>query len=282
MTQLFGDDFESGDFSAWNSTSAGGGAEEPTVTTANPHYGSYHMQYVVMPGYWSKATKTIISSSTVYVRAYFRLDTLPSLNKQCNIISCSGGGGSIAKIYAANNAGGIVWKLSLRENGIYQHYFASAGPNVNSYYCVELYVNIDASVGEATIYVNGLAVASTSGKKTDNNGNITGVDVGEYDGYGGTNTVTVSIDDVAIADAYIGPEDAFQSVIDSVSSVDSSLTDKMFLISDGLMLAENCLAQKSLRLAEDVFLVETVEFQKVKRTKLFLVLGDLAIQLTPD
>ena len=281
MTQLFGDDFESGDFSAWDSTS-GGGAEAPTVTTANPHYGSYHMQYVVTSGCWSKATKTITPSSTVYARAYFRLDTLPSLNKQCNIISCSGGGGSIAKIYAANNLGEIVWKLSLRENGVYQHYLASTGPNVDSYYCVELYVKIDSSAGEATLYVNGSTVVSTSGKKTDNNGELISVDVGEYDGYGGTNTVTVSIDDVSLSDSYVGPEDAFQSVIDLVRFVDFSLTDKLLMLSDSLMLYENCFAQKALRLVEDVFLVETVGSQKIKRTKLFLVLGDLAIQLTPD
>jgi hypothetical protein len=281
MTQFFSDGFESGDFSAWNSTSSGGGAARPEVTTNRPHYGTYNMQYTITNGYYSKATKTITASNTLYARVYFSLDTLPASGKQCTLIAFSGSG-SIAKIYATNNAGNTVWKLSLRENGVYQNYLAATGPNANAYYCVELYIKIDSAAGEATLYVNDCAVASTSGKKTDNNGNITAVDVGEYDGYGGANTITVSVDDVKVADACIGPEDAAQSVADSVALTSSLLFNKLCFVNETSLLIESCMLQKNLKIDENVFLVETLEAGQVRRTKLFLVLGDLAIQLTKD
>ena len=268
-------------FSAWTSTSSGGGAARPTVTTNRSHYGTHNMQYAITNGYYSKATKAITASNTVYARAYFNLDTLPASGKQCTLITLSGSA-SIAKIYAANNAGNTVWKLSLRENGTYQNYLASTGPSANAYYCMEIYVKIDAVAGEAALYVNGSAVASASGKKTDNNGNISTVDVGEYDGYGGANTLTVSVDDVKVANTYIGPEDAAQSVVDSVALTSSLLSNKMCIVSDDSWFIESCLLQKSLKIAENVFLAETLEAGQVKRTKLYLVLGDLAIQLTKD
>lgn len=282
MTQLFSDNFESGGFSAWTSTSSGAGAEKPVVTTNRPHYGVYNMQYAVTGGSWSKATKTLPSSSMVYARLYFSLDTLPASGRQATIMVLSGTA-SIAKVYAANNSGTMAWKLSLRENGVYQSYLAATGPNINTYYCLELYVKIDSSAGEAALYVNGSLAASTSGKKTDNNGNIIAFDAGEYDGYGGANTITVSIDDVSVADTYVGPENAAQSVADSAGLADSALTDKLFVVNDGLQLAEACLVGKSLLVVGGgVFLAETVEAGRVRRSRLFLVLGDLAIEISKD
>jgi hypothetical protein len=87
-------------------------------------------------------------------------------------------------------------------------------------------MEVSATAGEAKLYIDGTEILSTSGKDTDNRGNVTRVYAGEV--YSNGQTVhDIYVDCVIVADAYIGPEgggqlyeifaDAIAKSLDSVS-----------------------------------------------------------------
>jgi len=71
-------------------------------------------------------------------------------------------------------------------------------------------------------------------------------------------------------------------VTDSVGVSDVVGLDKVLLLGDQIRLAENVFVNKVLVVSDGVFLVEVVEksVHGVVKTRVFLVLGDLAVQLT--
>lgn len=75
------------------------------------------------------------------------------------------------------------------------------------------------------------------------------------------------------------------NVSDEVSLVDAiSTPSRVLRVLDGVGFADGSLVNKTLQVTENVSLVEVVEVGVggVKKTRLFLILGDLAVQLTGD
>jgi hypothetical protein len=78
--------------------------------------------------------------------------------------------------------------------------------------------------------------------------------------------------------------EAIRQVTDGVSLSDGVGLDRALLVADEVGLADNVYVGKVLAVSDGVVLVEVVEksVQGVVKTRVFLVLGDLAVQLTGD
>ena len=69
---------------------------------------------------------------------------------------------------------------------------------------------------------------------------------------------------------------------DSLSLSDAVSLNKTLLLADQIQLTDNVYVNKILIISDDMALVEVVEksVQGVVKTKIFLIMGNLAIQLT--
>jgi hypothetical protein len=93
------------------------------------------------------------------------------------------------------------------------------------------------------------------------------------------------IDNVASLESVLGNKPALL-IADAISFADSALTPSRVLWAiDNVGISDDALIQKLLKINENISLVEIVEkgvSGGVKKTRLFLILGDLAIQLSSD
>jgi hypothetical protein len=96
------------------------------------------------------------------------------------------------------------------------------------------------------------------------------------------NKSLVIADTSGLADAVL--QNKTLAATDSVDVNDAVLTDKAVVIADAVNLAGSIIVDKVLQVTETINLVETVQVGvgSVKKTKLFLIIGDLAVQLTGE
>jgi hypothetical protein len=174
-------------FSAW--TSVAGGSE--TIESTLYHSGSYAMQCTN----FGRATYTLSpSQATAYARFYVNFSSLPASG---NLVSIGEFLGSFASndlivVGVKNDSGTIKWGCTYPE----ATFTASPNPTTGLWYCVEFY-SIKGTGRK--IYVDGSEVWSG----TDTQGiNVDTFMLGRWDN--GTETCTTTLDDIVVADAYIG------------------------------------------------------------------------------
>lgn len=297
MTVFFSDGFESGDFSAWTGTSG-----SPTVVASPVHSGSYAMNATVN-GYY--VYKTFTAGTTFYARVYVNFSQLPT-NSSVAFTAF----GFLSGGLTASNVIGLVrldyfaaspnyfWDIRCLSGGALTDFAGSLfTPSTNRWYCLELFAKVDATQGAYSLWVDGVSVVSASNLVNNGRGSIDRVVVGNDFSSGNFGAY---FDDVVVSDSYIGPTVLSVLVSDSLSLSDCALRHKPVLIIaenvaaldltrvdkflpalDSIYLIDSAFISKLLVINDSVSLVETVE-QGVwgVRTRLFLSLGDLAIQLT--
>ncbi len=228
FTEIFSDNFESGNFDAWTDTVTAGNATM-TVETNNPHHGTYNGRaYTDGVSTSTKAYvyKTLDSSySTIYVRCYFKTDTIPTaidrrIVKPIGIRNASGV--RIAQVFISKDAeGNFEWGVIALTGGTstYTQYYVDDNTiSADTWYCVELKLVISDS-GEFRLYIDDTEKLSQTGIDNNGNGDAKEVDVGlswyqtNRDGTLGSCQVeeTTYVDCVVVADVYIGPEAAAQT-----------------------------------------------------------------------
>jgi hypothetical protein len=91
-------------------------------------------------------------------------------------------------------------------------------------------------------------------------------------------------DSVGVGDFVSVVSEMVKQVMDSVGVSDFVGLDKVLLLGDHVGLTDNVYVNKILVISDEMALVEVVEksVQGVVKTRVFLVLGDLAVQLTGD
>jgi len=89
-------------------------------------------------------------------------------------------------------------------------------------------------------------------------------------------------DSVSLGELVTAVTEIVEQVTDSLGFLDVVGSDKVLLVADQIGLVDNAYVGKILAVADDVVLVEVVEksVQGVVKTRVFLILGDLAVQLT--
>lgn len=212
MAIIFSDGFESNDFSAWTDTQVTGVGSTITVESIDPHHGTYHCKaYTNTSAANAWVWKDIAEQSTCYGRAYIKiLSNLPSTpSDYYHPLGLFANSGATGLAYAAvyNDGGTVKWILRYRNGANLLNSISSVTVSLDTWYCVELKVVVDGSVGEAILYIDGSAVATETSIDTDNYGNVDRFVTGER--YATRDTVhSIYVDCVVVADARIYCESA--------------------------------------------------------------------------
>ena len=305
FTTLFVHGFEGGDFGtdpqtgyAWTGTSG-----SPEVVSSPTHHGAYALKVNAVSEY---VYKSITVSGDVYVRVYYRRPSSSGEHKIVYLMS-DATPRFIIDFYLDTTlvvyCGGS-WKTEVTIDAV---------PD-NEWICVEGKYGI--SSGTAELWINGVSVASYSGLS---NGAVNTLRVGFGTG-SGSDVAYLDCVVVADAYIGPENDATLQTVTDSLSLSDSALRHKaLLLISDSAALAEAFSRDKAftlidslnlaeiervlkelqvhdassladaastvsriLQVSESVSVAEVVQVGVggVRKTSLFLILGDLALQLT--
>jgi len=204
MTQIFSDDFESGDFSAWTDTYTEG---SPTVSVvSNPvHQGSYAEKATTNSGSGrAMARKDITAQTEAYMRAYVRFSAFPNSGVELCYLGLRDYTENPTQAGIYNDGGTYKWRLRYWKVGWTDLFSTTPTPQLDTWFCVEIYMKVDATNGEVKMWVDGNLIVQDSGFDTTSGGNIDRVCSGIIY-YGGSQSIDIYVDDVVVADTYIGP-----------------------------------------------------------------------------
>jgi hypothetical protein len=311
FTELFSDGFESGDFSEWTSTTTEGSATI-TVDNAYAHHGSYAAK-VYLDGFSddANAEKTLSTETEGWARCYFYISQFTGYNiyRACTLLGFSDSGVHLAVIQLkANDPDDPIIGIIFWDDATYtQGADSSTSITKEEWHCAEVHWRKSPFLIE--VWLDGVQLDDLTQTGYSTAHDINSVVIGNTSRGFGTveqTEATYYVDCVAVADAYIGVEAGEQSLVevtdmlslsdavlnhktfsitDSIGATDAMLGNKLPLIAaDAISLADGVFVHKVLRIAETVNLVEVVGVGVggVMKTRLFLMLGDLAVQLTGD
>jgi len=214
---IFSDGFESGDFSAWTSTTG-----SPTVQNSIKHHDTYAMRVagsnVGSSDYASKSI-TFTEVNPRYLRFYMYFDALGDedyTGALCGIYwygSCLGG--CILRWDGSKNVLTLVYSDNSGNDG-------ATALQEHTWYCIEVVQYGGTGDGYVKIYLNGILEAENTGL-TETNTPLS-VRVGILHDYKGA---IICFDCVVVADAYIGPEDAGGPTVKKGSSLVNTMTEML-------------------------------------------------------
>lgn len=302
------------DGGAWTGTSG-----SPTVVETPMHHGTYamcadaHNEYV---------RKSIGSVSTVYARFYIYIDSASGSDYDMFAEFVDGGGIPVMRFGQGGVTSGRPLRVVYEDgHDSYQTKTSATKFDLDTWYCVEMKLLRSHTDGEIHVWLNGEEVTDLAATGLDNDfySAPLSFSVGTPKNY---QSAVVYIDCVVVADAYIGPESTvtLKTVTDAlalsdavyrnkslviadtsglteailqnktlgandlVDVNDAALTDKIVVTADAVNLAGSIFADKALQVTEAISLVETVQVGVggAKKTKLFLIIGDFAVQLTGE
>jgi len=206
---IFEDGFESGDFSAWDGTGTSSADSEITVQSNVVHTGSYAANATRVPyDQNSLAYKHFTSTYySLYARGYFYLDELnlgSGYRTALMRLSSYVGDYVLGAIEVYNDGGTVKWRVSYRNSSssIYQ-ILGSPYPQLDTWYCLEIYVNVDSTSGEFKAWIDGTERYSISGLNNSDGGKIYTLRVGAIATSGG-GVRKIYFDDCVVDDSYIG------------------------------------------------------------------------------
>lgn len=188
---VFGDSFESGDFSLWT-----GVRGAPEVTSGNAFRGSYK---AVFDASGEDAYKDFTSQTTVFYRFYFQVSVQPEDGTYVRLGEIYAGSSLICFLYYQNDYG--TYQLVLRSQRPSTAYSSNNMKlTTNTWYCAEIKFHEGVTDGEYRVWLGGTEIISRTAVNTTGNDASrvrTAQAVATY-------TVTILYDCVAIADTYIG------------------------------------------------------------------------------
>ncbi len=205
-TAIFYSGFENGDISDWDTsrTAAGGTINIQSDIKKTGTYASK----TTLASDWSYGVlvKTIPTQTAVYCRAYVQFSALPSTGQRILVGAgiMNSAEWDYSMPYVFNDAGTLKWSLYSESYSDGDHFADSPGAtiNANQWYCIEVYFKVDASQGEAKMWVDGTQVASMTGLNT------AGIQINKIQsgGYipGTALAVDVLVDEVVVANSYMG------------------------------------------------------------------------------
>lgn len=235
-------------------------------------------------------SKTHSAKTGIYFRFYVYFDTLPTGIAEVLIARVAfSSSRPMVSIYKDSTS--VRWRL--RDGGGTIRQYAT-GLSAQTWYCLEL----KAVVGdESALYLNGEKILT--GTAPSNSSSSLWLLAYSYSGV--PDGTTIYFDNVVASDNYIGPLNTTIPVTDSAALNEEQFASKAFTITEGLTLQEQAsisnklkpvldtlksvdgspLVNKMLKVADDAYIIEVVEVGKGdRRTRLFLVMGNVAVKLT--
>jgi hypothetical protein len=314
VTQFFSDGFESGDFSAWTGT-----VLSPTVVTLPVYHGSYSVESRVVGEY---CYKNVSGASTIFVRTYFRFDAAIASGHRVALMHLRPGAngylvyvanvGGTLKWSIRSLHGTTFWVYSSMFTPVIDTWYC-----VEFYLFLangtgdaKLYINgVELTdVSQSNLSNAGGITTVRLGQEDSYGDNYTAHwdDVVFSDSYIGpeadSTLQTVAdvlqgvdavyrhksalavVDLFELSDGLLGNKSLF--LAEHLSAEDLTLrTCKAVLVdSDVIGIVDVTSVDKRLIVSESAGVVEAVEVGMPgrKKTRLFLVLGDLAIQINSD
>lgn len=287
VTTFFVENFETGDLTAWNSK-----AGNPAVQSTTTRTGQYACSSTVTATSRNNSiTKTGTAQTSIYLRFYVYFSVLPPSNSEVLIARCAyNASRPLVSVFNSNSS--LHWRLRDGGGTLLQH---ESGPAAQTWYCLELKA---AANDESALYVNGNRIISGAAPSGSSNS----IALMAYNYYGAADGTTVTFDDVAYSDTYNRPQNLTQAITDSLSTLDLNLRNKQLQTSDNVSAAENLLRHKSLAVTDQITESDAASASKQLitnenltlseaaqlgirghvKTKLFLILADMAVQLTGD
>lgn len=220
---VFMDGFESGTLRTSDSPSGAwtgnwtGSSCTSTVDDTYVSNGTYAGKFVSSgaTGY-ADCYKTFGASYTeLYYQFYVRFNALPTSEAEMTLLGFLTNVGDNNPILGLGldyySGSARFCSVYLKDSSLVALNSTGDVPVVDTWYCVELYANVSATIGEVAVYINGTAITSLSDSSDfDNNdyGSITGVFCGldfDTDDIPMENVNATSwIDDVIVSTSYVG------------------------------------------------------------------------------
>jgi hypothetical protein len=216
MAILFADGFESGNFNAWTGTRTWG-AGAISVENVVPHHGTYNMKVSGMLNGGDGASSyfdLVTPVTEAYARCYMQLSGLPDsgtfdeFGPGFGLLGAPAGSWQLLSGLQKVGAD-FYWGLNHHEAAGKTVYLEAvpSNPVVNRWYCVEVYLKIDAVNGIIRLWVDGvLRVEKTGIDTTFTANNIQNARLVGYLDAGEASALTMYGDCFVAADQYIGLE----------------------------------------------------------------------------
>lgn len=215
-TDLFIDDFETGDLTSWTTTTKPA-ACNLTVQTAYKNSGTYALKMnttgITSGTVITRVQKTMTDSSTVYTRFYVMFPnlTLQDNDDRMAVLwyspPTSAGAYDKGVLGVRNFAGEVRFYItSISASGTQIASVTDVLPVINTWYCLEFKMVISATAGESRLWIDGVEKASVSG--VDNSRDslfIQKVSLGSWLINIQHDNMSAYFDDLTSADAYVGP-----------------------------------------------------------------------------
>jgi hypothetical protein len=201
-TTIFSDEFESGDFSEWSTTSG-----SPTVQSSIKYNGTYAMLTNATSA-TSYALKDIGTMSDAFLYMEIRFPVLPSTGEVlwvASLIDDSSASNVMLGLY--NNSGNLEWAFLGAEQ-------VSAEVIVDTWYSIEIERKVGDGVGFRKLWVNGVNLVNTENATISNGAHL--AYVGKVSA---SELIQHYVDCVVVADTYIVPLSS-----DSTAPIYASLT----------------------------------------------------------
>jgi fibronectin type 3 domain-containing protein len=204
LRQIFNDGFESDDFSRWSGIFQSNGTI--SVQSIDPQFGTYHSQFVSdatnWDGYGGSYFNIPTTQTSLYFRAYYKFDSLPSANGREYKFSRmhSPQTWEFVSVSLRRENDTYFWRLRFKGNFVDSPPFT---PQTNTWYSIELYAKVNTSEGEARLWVDGELKAFLSADASADT-RISRVDAWVYKNEAPAQK-TFRIDSAIISTIYIGP-----------------------------------------------------------------------------
>ena len=210
---IFEDEFESGDFGAWDGTYTSVG-NDATVSSTNPYESLYHGRF---------QTNAIVSGSTyaycyedlspaiseVYARGYFYVvDGLP-LNDNYDRFGLIGFevGGTLTATFRVFRSGDVdrFNIIGINGTGSVQKSTDAIYPAEGQWYCLEFYIKVHNTLGEFRAWINGVEQITIRNLNTAHYGiGVSRVRLGLTATINVQHFVEIHCDSVVISTRYVG------------------------------------------------------------------------------
>lgn len=202
---VFSDGFETGDFSAWSSTSATSG-ESASIVTSPVYSGANAASFTSNGGGGYEKTYAIETLSpslgTVSVEGTFMLSQngIVESGDRIKLIELRSGSTVIAAAGLRQRTAGLSYWLETRDGTTYVESYAQSTTDVSQWFTMELQWTNDVTNGGGSLLVNGVSVIEVTGDNTSNYGDCSEVRVGLTEAYNCGST-TLNVDTVTIDSA---------------------------------------------------------------------------------